>query len=65
MKNGEMLGDDGLVEIFRESARFGSGPDLLEDMFWRLTQQMESAAKLGDDVSAALLEFDVLKDARA
>ncbi|WP_420328577.1 PP2C family protein-serine/threonine phosphatase [Mameliella sp.] len=64
MKNGEMLGDDGLVEIFRESARFGSGPDLLEDMFWRLTQQMESAAKLGDDVSAALLEFDVLRDAR-
>lgn len=65
MKNGEMLGDDGLVEIFRESARYGSGPDLLEDMFWRLTQQMESAAKLGDDVSAALLEFDVLRDARA
>ncbi|WP_305970015.1 MULTISPECIES: PP2C family protein-serine/threonine phosphatase [unclassified Mameliella] len=64
MKNGEMLGDDGLVEIFRESARYGSGPDLLEDMFWRLTQQMESAAKLGDDVSAALLEFDVLRDAR-
>lgn len=65
MKNGEMLGDDGLVEIFRESARTGSGPDLLEDMFWRLTQQMESAAKLGDDVSAALLEYDVLRDARA
>ncbi|MBV7395290.1 PP2C family protein-serine/threonine phosphatase [Mameliella sediminis] len=64
MKNGEMLGEDGLVEIFRESARHSTGPDLLEDMFWRLTQQMENAAKLGDDVSAALLEYDVLRDKR-
>ena len=60
MKNGEMLGDDGLVDIFRESARTGSGPDLLEDMFWRLTAMMENPEKLGDDVSAALLEYDIL-----
>lgn len=59
-KTGEMLGEDGLVRIFRESARGGSGPDLLEDMFWRLTAVMQSPDKLGDDVSAALLEFDVL-----
>jgi sigma-B regulation protein RsbU (phosphoserine phosphatase) len=61
MKNGQMLGEDGLVDIFRESARTGSGPDLLEDMFWRLTAIMENPDKLGDDVSASLLEYDVLK----
>ncbi|MGP6088661.1 PP2C family protein-serine/threonine phosphatase [Antarctobacter jejuensis] len=60
-KSGEMLGDDGLVQLFRDSARGGVGPDLLEDMFWRLTAIMENPEKLGDDVSAALLEFDVLK----
>lgn len=60
MRNGEMLGEEGLVEIFRESARCGQGPDLLEDMFWRLTSMMENPEKLGDDVSAALLEYDVL-----
>lgn len=61
MKDGQMLEEDGLVSIFRESARCGDGPDILEDMFWRLTSQMENPEKLGDDVSAALLEFDVLK----
>lgn len=60
MKNGEMLGEDGLAALFRESAASGQGPDLLEDMFWRLTSRMQDAEKLGDDVSAALLEFDVL-----
>jgi sigma-B regulation protein RsbU (phosphoserine phosphatase) len=60
MKNGEMLGDDGLVQLFRESAAQASGPELMEDMFWRLTALMENSDKLGDDVSAALLEFDIL-----
>jgi sigma-B regulation protein RsbU (phosphoserine phosphatase) len=32
-------------------------------MFWRLTSQMEDSNKLSDDVSAALLEFDVLEPA--
>ncbi len=63
MKDGEMLGDDGLVKMFREATEVGEGPDLLEDMFWRLTSQMEDSTKLGDDVSAALLEFDVLEPA--
>lgn len=60
MKDGTMLGEDGLARLFRESAANGSGPDLMEDMFWRLTSEMENSDKLGDDVSAALLEFDVL-----
>ncbi|MFW2588357.1 PP2C family protein-serine/threonine phosphatase [Sagittula sp. SSi028] len=60
MKNGDMLGEDGLIRLFRDSAASGAGPDLMEDMFWRLTSEMENPDKLGDDVSAALLEFDVL-----
>lgn len=61
MENGEMLGDDGLIRLFRESAAAGSGPELMQDMFWRLTCQMGDKYSLHDDVSAALLEFDVLK----
>ncbi|MGH1412476.1 MAG: PP2C family protein-serine/threonine phosphatase [Pelagimonas sp.] len=61
MKNGEMLGEEGLARIFKEAAKCGQGPDLIEDMFWRLTAEMEDSSKLGDDVSAALLEFDILK----
>jgi sigma-B regulation protein RsbU (phosphoserine phosphatase) len=64
MKNGEMLGEEGLVDIFRQSALIGSGPELLEDMFWRLTAIMENPDKLGDDVSAALLEYDILEKRR-
>ncbi len=60
MNSGEMLGEEGLAEMFKESAANGSGPELMEDMFWRLTSKMENSDKLGDDVSAALLEFDVL-----
>lgn len=60
MENGEMLGEDGLVRLFRESAAAGSGPDLMKDMYWRLACEMLDKYSLHDDVSAALLEFDVL-----
>lgn len=62
MNTGEMLGEDGLAEFFKEAAKCGQGPDLVEDLYWRLTSQMEDPTKLSDDVSAALLEFDVLKE---
>lgn len=62
MNNGEMLGEDGLAVFFKEAARCGQGPDLVEDLYWRLTSQMEDPTKLSDDVSAALLEFDILKE---
>ena len=60
MKDGRMLGDEGFVALFRECAAAGEGPDLLQDMFWRLTEKMRDPHRLGDDVSAALLEFDVI-----
>lgn len=62
MKNGDMLGEEGLADLFRDVAAVGRGPDLLEDMFWRLTMGMQDSDKLSDDVSAALLEFDVLSN---
>ncbi|WP_136443354.1 PP2C family protein-serine/threonine phosphatase [Pacificoceanicola onchidii] len=61
MKDGSMLEEEGLADIFRKSVETGGeGPELLEDMFWRLTADMENAESLGDDVSAALLEFDAV-----
>jgi sigma-B regulation protein RsbU (phosphoserine phosphatase) len=62
MKNGEMLGEEGLADIFSEVMKGGGdGPEMLEDMFWRLTANMQDAESLGDDVSAALFEFDVIR----
>lgn len=61
MKDGEMLGEEGLARLLCDSARAGTGPDLLADMFWRLTSQMADPEKLSDDVSAALLEYDVIR----
>ncbi|WP_023848749.1 PP2C family protein-serine/threonine phosphatase [Ponticoccus alexandrii] len=61
MKDGSMLGEDGLAQLLCDSAQVGTGPDLLGDMFWRLTTEMADPDRLGDDVSAALLEYDVLR----
>lgn len=57
VKSGEMLGQDGLVALVQQSIEAAKGPDLLEDMFWRLTQVMQTPDDMGDDVSAALLEY--------
>lgn len=62
MKNGDMLEEEGLVKLLRESAKNSEGEELLQDMFWRLTQGMADSSSLGDDVSAALLEFDILPE---
>ncbi|MFW2542859.1 PP2C family protein-serine/threonine phosphatase [Primorskyibacter sp. 2E107] len=63
MKDGSMLGEEGLARIFGLSVQNGGeGPELLQDMFWRLTADMKNADFLGDDVSAALLEFDAVHE---
>lgn len=59
LKAGGMLGEDGLVDLFRASAANASGEEVLQDLFWRLSQMLD-APDLGDDVSAAMLEFGVL-----
>ena len=59
-KSGQMLGEEGLVALIREGLRSGAaGPELLQDLFWRLTQRVENYLSLSDDVSAALLEYDI------
>lgn len=60
LKGGDMLGEEGLATLFRSAADHGEGTELLADMFWRLRGAMPEDAGLGDDVSAALLEYDVL-----
>ncbi|MBS0123722.1 SpoIIE family protein phosphatase [Aestuariicoccus sp. KMU-90] len=60
MQDGAMLGEEGLIDLFRDCATRAEGSELLEDMFWRLTSGMQRGATLGDDVSAALLEFGVV-----
>ena len=58
VRGGGMLEEEGLADLFVASCAHAKGPELLEDMFWRLTQAMPEGAALSDDVSAALLEFD-------
>ena len=60
LRTGRMLGEDGLADLLRAAAAQGQGVELLEDMFWRLTAEMDESAALSDDVSAALLEFDLV-----
>lgn len=61
MTDGEMLGEDGLLRLVRETAHTAEGPEFLDDLFWRLSQVMPHDEGLEDDVSATLLEFDVLQ----
>ncbi len=60
MKDGAMLDEVGLLRLVRETAQDGCGTEFLDDLFWRLTLAMDAETGLQDDVSATLLEFDVL-----
>jgi sigma-B regulation protein RsbU (phosphoserine phosphatase) len=57
MKDGKMLGADGLVRLAGLAACGGGGGEYLDDLFWRLSQEMTPGAGLDDDVSAIVLEF--------
>ena len=54
--DGRMLEERGLARMLRR-ARHAQGPELLDDLFWQLTDHTGSD-QLTDDVSAILLEFD-------
>jgi sigma-B regulation protein RsbU (phosphoserine phosphatase) len=60
LRCGEMLGEEGLAGMFRAAAGRAEGIEVLEDMFWALTEAMGPGSVLGDDVSAALLEYDMV-----
>ncbi|MGY9045600.1 MAG: PP2C family protein-serine/threonine phosphatase [Rhodobacterales bacterium] len=61
LKDGSMLGEEGLLGLVQSCGGSSNGPEFLDDLFWRLNAQMATDVGLQDDVSAALFEFDVLQ----
>ncbi|ANT60239.1 fused response regulator/phosphatase [Salipiger sp. CCB-MM3] len=57
LPGGGMLDQEGLLALVRSGG--GRGTEFLDDLFWRLTQRIVAGARLDDDVSAALLEFEM------
>ena len=57
LKDGKVLDGDGLVRLARRAATEGGKGELLDDLFWLLSQEMEPGAALHDDVSAIVFEF--------
>ncbi|WP_417723403.1 PP2C family protein-serine/threonine phosphatase [Salipiger sp.] len=57
LKDGTMLGEEGLLRIVLDCGEAGRGTEFLDDLYWRLTQVTETGTRLEDDVSAALIEF--------
>lgn len=53
--SGKMLEEEGLSQMLVRCANV-KGPDVLDDLFWQLTERQNGAA-LDDDVSAVMLEY--------
>lgn len=58
MNNGQMLEEDGLVELIRSCASGQSGQEFLDDLFWMLSRSMSPEQGMDDDVSAILFEYE-------
>ncbi len=58
LRNGEMLEEEGLVDLIGKSAASQPGREFLEDLYWGLTQVMSPEVGMEDDVSVTLFEFD-------
>lgn len=58
MKNGEMLEEDGLIDLIRQAGPDQLGQEFLDDLFWRLTQSMSEETGFDDDISATLFEYN-------
>lgn len=58
LENGEMLDDEGLMDLVRKCDTGQSGQELLDEMYWTLTQIMSKEHGLEDDVSATLFEYN-------
>lgn len=64
LSNGEMLDADGLLMLIDKCKAGHSGngvfgPEFLDDLFWNLVQVMNTSKGMEDDVSAALIEYDI------
>ena len=58
MADGNLLDEDGLRRMALDCLGADSGPEFLDDMFWRLTQSMAGDQGMEDDVSAVFFEFN-------
>ncbi|MCR9124984.1 MAG: SpoIIE family protein phosphatase [Rhodobacteraceae bacterium] len=58
LRGGGMLEEEGLLRLVQASSRATDGREFLDDLFWRLTEQMATEGGMQDDVSATLLEFN-------
>ena len=59
-KDGNMLDDDGLLELVESSNIDAGGMRFLDALFRNLKLRMAPGATLDDDISAALFEFNIL-----
>jgi len=59
-KHGDMLDEDGLLELVRSCDVDSGGLRFLDELFAKLKLTMASDAQLDDDISAALFEFNRL-----
>lgn len=62
MREGGMLGADGLVRLAGRAACGVGDGEYLDDLFWRFSQEMAPGTGLEDDVSAIMLEFGSVRD---
>ncbi len=58
LENGEMLEDEGLLDLVKKCDTGQSGKEFLDEIYWNLTQIMSKEYGLEDDVSATLFEYD-------
>lgn len=57
LQSGEMLEQEGLLRLIHRQDPKCKGQEFLDDLFWRLTQEVSPEDGFDDDVSATLLEF--------
>ncbi|MBK0326052.1 SpoIIE family protein phosphatase [Rhodobacteraceae bacterium F11138] len=58
LADGNMLEEEGLVDLVAKAGPGQSGREFLDDLYWSLTQVMSSQDGLEDDVSATLFEYN-------
>ncbi len=58
LESGEMLDDEGLIDLVRKCDNGQSGQEFLDEMYWNLTQVMSKEFGMEDDVSATLFEYN-------
>lgn len=57
LQNGEMLEPEGLLDLIGKCQPGQTGREFLDDLFWNLTEIMDTESGFDDDVSATLFDF--------